>query len=151
MIKLLKLKMNDTIPQGLLVVFEVCHNNVYLGHIWSQWACNFIQVKAESNDIWDLSMTQYIDVSWFRIIMKYTEYAANYAWCSTFVTFCCVQVHRDQSRYAPNRWETSIQCNNVSHWLGAYLDWSRWSDPFTRLLMVHWHWSSLERSPLPVK
>ena len=29
---------------------------------------------------------------------------------------------RDQSRYAPNQWETSLQCNDVSHWLGAYLD-----------------------------
>ena len=35
---------------------------------------------------------------------------------------------RDQSRYAPSQWETSLQCKDVSHWLGAYLDWSqlRW-------------------------
>ena len=31
---------------------------------------------------------------------------------------------RDQSIYAPSQWETSLQCNNVSHWLGAELDWS---------------------------
>ena len=31
---------------------------------------------------------------------------------------------RDQSRYAPNQWETSLHCNDVSHWLGVYLDWS---------------------------
>ena len=31
---------------------------------------------------------------------------------------------RDQSRYVPSPWETSLQCNDVSHWLGAYLDWS---------------------------
>ena len=31
---------------------------------------------------------------------------------------------RDQSRYAPSEWETSLQCNNVSHWLGTYLGWS---------------------------
>ena len=30
---------------------------------------------------------------------------------------------RDQFRYAPSQWET-LHCNNVSHWLGAYLDWS---------------------------
>ena len=29
---------------------------------------------------------------------------------------------RDQSRNVPSQWETSLQCNNVSHWLGAYLD-----------------------------
>ena len=28
------------------------------------------------------------------------------------------------SRYAPSQWEMSLQCNNISHWLGAYLDWS---------------------------
>ena len=32
--------------------------------------------------------------------------------------------YRDRSRYVPSQWETSLQCNNVSHWLGTYLDWS---------------------------
>ena len=31
---------------------------------------------------------------------------------------------RDQSRYVPSQWETSLQCNDVSHWLGSCLDWS---------------------------
>ena len=31
---------------------------------------------------------------------------------------------RDQSRYAPSQWETSLHCNDVFHWLGAYLEWS---------------------------
>ena len=31
---------------------------------------------------------------------------------------------RDQSSCAPSQWETSLQCNDVSHWLGAHLDWS---------------------------
>ena len=31
---------------------------------------------------------------------------------------------RDQSRYVPSQWETSLQCNDVSYWLGANLDWS---------------------------
>ena len=30
----------------------------------------------------------------------------------------------DQTRYAPSQWETSLHCNDVSHWLGTYLDWS---------------------------
>ena len=30
-----------------------------------------------------------------------------------------------QSRYALGQWETSLPCNVVSHWLGAYLDWTR--------------------------
>ena len=31
---------------------------------------------------------------------------------------------RDQSRCAASQWQTSLHCNDVSHWLGAYLDWS---------------------------
>ena len=31
---------------------------------------------------------------------------------------------RDQSRYASSQWETSLHCNDISHWLGAYLDCS---------------------------
>ena len=30
----------------------------------------------------------------------------------------------DLSKYAPIPWETSLHCNDVSHWLGVYLDWS---------------------------
>ena len=33
-------------------------------------------------------------------------------------------IPRDQSRFAPSQWEMSLHCNGVSHWLGAYLDWS---------------------------
>ena len=29
---------------------------------------------------------------------------------------------RADSRLAPNQWETSLQCNTVSHWLGANLE-----------------------------
>ena len=29
---------------------------------------------------------------------------------------------RDQSRYVPSQWKTSLQCNDASHWLGAYLN-----------------------------
>ena len=30
---------------------------------------------------------------------------------------------RDHYVYAPNQWETTLQCNVVSHWLGAYTKW----------------------------
>ena len=33
-------------------------------------------------------------------------------------------ITRNQSSYAPSQLETSLHCNDVSHWLGAYLDWS---------------------------
>ena len=31
---------------------------------------------------------------------------------------------RDHLVYAPSQWETTLQCNVVSHWLGAYTKWS---------------------------
>ena len=33
-------------------------------------------------------------------------------------------MNRDQSRYTPSQWETSLHCNDVPHWLVAFLDWS---------------------------
>ena len=31
---------------------------------------------------------------------------------------------RDHFVYTPSQWETALQCNVVSHWLGAYTKWS---------------------------
>ena len=31
---------------------------------------------------------------------------------------------RDYSVYVPSQWETTLHCNVVSHWLGAYTKWS---------------------------
>ena len=33
-------------------------------------------------------------------------------------------VYRDHFVYAPSQWETTLHCNVVSHWLGAYTKWS---------------------------
>ena len=33
-------------------------------------------------------------------------------------------VHRDQFVYVLSQWEMTLQCNVVSHWLGAYTKWS---------------------------
>ena len=33
-------------------------------------------------------------------------------------------VHRDHFMYAPSQWETTLQCNGISHWQGAYMKWS---------------------------
>ena len=31
---------------------------------------------------------------------------------------------RNHSVYAPSQWEMALQCNAISHWLGAYTEWS---------------------------
>ena len=43
---------------------------------------------------------------------------------------------RDQSVHAPSQWETTLHCNVVSHWLGAYTKWS--------LLQVGVFWAGVE-------
>ena len=43
---------------------------------------------------------------------------------TSLTTISHLHYPRDLYRYAPSPWETSLHCNDVSHWLGAYLDWS---------------------------
>ena len=39
------------------------------------------------------------------------------------VPVCCqATIYRDDSRFAPSQWETSLQSNAVSHWLDANLE-----------------------------
>ena len=33
-------------------------------------------------------------------------------------------VSRADSRFEPSQWETALRCNDVSHWLGASLEWA---------------------------
>ena len=40
------------------------------------------------------------------------------------MSLCMQYCSRDQSRSVPSQWETLLHCNDVSHWLGAYIDWS---------------------------
>ena len=65
--------------------------------------------------------------------------------CGCLVTyFCCCQITwskpyiiilfiyqfspnlspRDHFVYAPSQWETTLQCDVISHWLDAYIKWS---------------------------
>ena len=85
-----------------------------------------------------------------------------------------VWVTRVDSRFVPNQWETSLQSNAVSHWLGANLEsalsdccmitltlvFCRQRTPYCRSIISHcstracprrptdippWHWLSLQR------
>ena len=35
---------------------------------------------------------------------------------------------QDHSVYAPSQWEMALHCNAISHWLGAYTEWSLHED-----------------------
>ena len=59
--------------------------------------------------------------------------------------FSFLSLYRDQSRYAHSQWETLSHCNNVSHWLGAYLDLS-----LKRHCWFWYHWFSISKVDLPL-
>ena len=37
---------------------------------------------------------------------------------------CCCSLSWDHSVYAPSQWEIALQCNAISHWLGAHTEWT---------------------------
>ena len=54
---------------------------------------------------------------------------SDWAWtchCNTsgspIYIYIYIYMHRTDSRHAPSQWETSLQSNTVSHWLGANLE-----------------------------
>ena len=47
-----------------------------------------------------------------------------------FLRYWRVGILRDKSKYATSQWETSLQCNDVSHWLDAYLDQSHYDSGY---------------------
>ena len=71
----------------------------------------------------------------------------------TGVQLCCgmlgsipvagTDAYRDLFVHAPSQWETTLHCNVVSHWLGAYTKWSLLcKDPPASLLQTAPGWSS---------
>ena len=45
-------------------------------------------------------------------------------WPSSFESHGTTTWGRDRFVFAPSQWETTLHCNVVSHWLGAYTKWS---------------------------
>ena len=50
------------------------------------------------------------------------------------VAYTLGQLHRDRFVYAPSQWETKLQCNVTSHWLGAYIN-----DPWLQQDINHYN------------
>ena len=44
------------------------------------------------------------------------------------------QIYRDQFVYAPSQLETTLHCNVVSYWLGAYTKWSLQKQIYTSVV-----------------
>ena len=62
-------------------------------------------------------------ISEIVLVLSWSSWSVN-AWWLCDAKWCHGSWStRDQSRYVPSQWETSLHCNDVSHWLGAYLEW----------------------------
>ena len=52
-------------------------------------------------------------------------------------TYYKIDTGRDHFAYAASQWETTLQCNVVSHWLGAYSKWYlNWKNSHQRKSVV---------------
>ena len=49
-----------------------------------------------------------------------------------------VTLIRDHFLYAPSQWETTLQCNVVSYWLGPYSKWSLFDNYWSFAMACHW-------------
>ena len=70
------------------------------------------------------------------------------SWC-----LICKSSHcRDYFVYAPKQWETTLQCNIISHWLGAYTKRSIPLQVIWRLRCVamNWYWPESTRILVPI-
>ena len=69
-------------------------------------------------------------------------YSVQYTWILSdlfhwFGLFKDVITGSDHFLYAPSQWETTLQCNVVSHWLGALMKWSLHRHWLNHILNMH--------------
>ena len=62
-------------------------------------------------------------VYWPLNIWCWTSCCVTQSWADHCIAHTC-QTYRDHFVYAPSQWEATLQCNVVSHWLGACTEWS---------------------------
>ena len=77
-------------------------------------------------------------------------YGTNGKVYTSHITVRLEQNGRDHFSYAPSQWETTLHCNVVSHWLGAYtkwtLEWLTFADNISNErfgFCLKFHWSLL--------
>ena len=66
----------------------------------------------------DIHVVLYDNYLYKRCFIELSKLTNTTSWTSWMV------YDRDHFVYAPSQWETTLQCNVVSHWLGAYTKWS---------------------------
>ena len=104
---------------------EYCSRWYYWRRLWYTWCHICVETLSALLALW----VKYISLRWLPTMWDATLIMSYY--CSEsvspkictmlgFALFCC---GRDHFAYAPCQWETTLQCNVVSHWMGAYTKW----------------------------
>ena len=73
--------------------------------------------------LWSQSLFKSIQTPWKLLGFYWSKhgFGPNFEFCRNTPFTCPLG---DHSVYVPSQWETALQCNGVSHWLGAYIEWS---------------------------
>ena len=79
--------------------------------------------------LYDIKPKSIWDKNQFTLRKMRLDGSSSYKW--SFYDECCIPNHmsyesyyRADSRFALSQWETALLCNDVSHWLGANLEWA---------------------------
>ena len=68
------------------------------------------------------SVHRYTNSSFYVSACRTVQMGTNCGAARTTVSLIARHFQRQDSQFAPNQWETSLQSNAVSHWLGIHLE-----------------------------
>ena len=80
--------------------------------VWGEITCPFPDFNGCIIEVWE-----WINNLITHIMMDVITYPC----CLQFCPYC-YDMFRADSRFVPSQWETTLLCNNVSHWLSASLE-----------------------------
>ena len=91
---------------------------------WKRAHNTVLSETDEANCSW-LHQCHHCDIQCHSALVKILQRPRKYWKRST----------RNHFVYAPSQWETTLRCNVVSHWLGAYTKWHCNTPAITRMLI----------------
>ena len=123
------------------------------GPLWGESTCQWEIPSQRANDVelicfsivsLNKLLNKHSSCEWFEMPWKFCNITAMQC-LSSGITLSCPNFRafifwkifnifyvvkylfwgcKDYSVYAPSQWEMALQCNAISHWLGAYTEWS---------------------------
>ena len=95
-------------------VLNICIWNAFF---WSWWFYSNLNITGQHSK--NMPSHHQRKFHWHKMIL-WLSYLNN----GIFLTLLTHHLYRDRFVYVLSQWETTLHCNIVSHWLGAYTKWS---------------------------